>query len=134
VKEEAALASGVNYETGKIVVVDPETGQIVKPCIPKAISRTGALSNTTIKQNQESSEIINGQECAIEILGTEENASVLSALEMSKNIIRGQILKDGKPVEARFVISITTLYEGSKCNGLYSGGAQYQNCNKGHGH
>jgi len=116
-EKRVALASGVNFETGKIVALAPETGKEVAACIQSSGDRATDKSSSG-----------NAKKCTVELLVNDNNPELANALELSKKLIKGEIKKDGKTKSARFVISVTTLYEGSDCNVVYSGGDQYENC------
>ncbi|MEI8574092.1 hypothetical protein U737_13645 [Methylomonas sp. LW13] len=117
-EKRVALATGVNFETGKIVALNPESGKEVAACIQSAGDRVTDKSSSG-----------NATKCTVELLVSDNNPELTNALELSKKLIQGEIKKNGKTKSARFVISVTTLYEGSDCNVVYSGGNQYENCN-----
>lgn len=117
IEKRVALAHGVNFETGKIVALNTESGEEVPACTQHSGDRSSDKSNPQ-----------NATKCSVELLVNDNNPELLKALELSKKLIHGEIKKDGKTKPARFVISVTTLYEGSDCNVVYAGGDQYENC------
>lgn len=119
IEKRVALATGVNFETGKIVALDPVTSKEVPACIPDAGERSNDKSGSG-----------KASKCTVELFVNDNNPELSNALELSKKLIRGEIKKNGKTKPARFVISVTTLYEGSDCNVVYSGGNQYENCSE----
>ncbi|PKD39704.1 hypothetical protein ACH5Y9_06750 [Methylomonas sp. BW4-1] len=123
VDQRVALASGVNFDTAKIAVLDPETGQELSACIQnKSDPRRNA-------EKVQSSTKDAAENCKATLL-IDDNPALKAALELSKQTIQGEIKKDGEVKPARIVISITTLYKGSHCNVLSSGGDQYENCGR----
>ncbi|WP_020481888.1 hypothetical protein [Methylomonas sp. MK1] len=123
VDQRVALANGVNFDTAKIVVLDPETGQEISACIQ---SKPDPRRSTDKAQ---SSTKDSGENCKATLL-IDDNPTLKAALELSKQTIQGEIKKDGEVKPARFVISVTTLYKGSHCNVVSSGGDQYENCGR----
>lgn len=117
VEKRIALAHGVNFETGKVVVLNTETGEETPACIQNAGGHTTDKSSSG-----------DSAKCTVELLVNDNNPELANALELSKKLIKGEIKKNGKTKPARFVISVTTLYEGSDCNVVYAGGDQYENC------
>jgi hypothetical protein len=128
IEQKAALASGVIFDTAKLVVLDPDTGKEIQPCIPTVVSNQ-VYQSTEEKNQSDVSDIKSGAEkCTTELIIADTNSALNAALELSKKPIQGEIKKNGKVIPARFVVTLTTLYEGSHCNVINSGGNQYQNC------
>ena len=130
VDQRAALASGVSFDTAKLVVLDPDTGKEVLPCIQTGVS-TQNYQPVEKKKQIEASDIKNGmKKCNIDLNITDANLAINSALELSKKPIEGEIKKNGEVIPARFIVTVTTLYKGSHCNVISNGGAQSENCGR----
>jgi hypothetical protein len=105
------LATGINFLTGKSIVIDPITGEEVTSCT----STSGASG-------------ANGG-CKTQInIDTSFNPELANIVSSSGRIINGVIRKNGKDIPARFVTTVTALYEGSECTTLIVGGNQYEHC------
>ncbi len=119
----AALATGINFVTTKVVALNPENGSVVPACIKPGdnsqVSRTTEKSSTDVDSK-----------CNVELVINDNTQALRTALELSKQPIQGEIKKNGEIKPARFVVTVTALYEGSDCNGVYSGGDQVVNCTK----
>jgi hypothetical protein len=121
--QKVVLASGVNFKTDKFVVINPINGKEVQPCGKTVI--TEKSNPTTQKPYQSNTELQNNQPCDNQII--EPSEALLNALRIN-NPIEGVILKDGKPVKARFLVSVQALYEGSYCYTFYLNGVAYTHC------
>jgi hypothetical protein len=109
IQQASVLAVGANFETGKAVVLNPVTGKEIQACDKPGSGKT--LS----------------QKCKTELV-PDNDEQLQNAIAASQRIIKGTIIKDGKPVEARYVISVQALYKGSNCATYFSAGDQYENC------
>lgn len=130
--QNAVLANGYNFDTAKPIVVDPITSITLSACHKTKINRSGNKSGykVNVPTQDNSSEFIGvndfNLDCGTEIVNP---APFLNeALKNSQNVIKGTIKKDGKEIPARFLISVTALYEGSNCVTYFSGGEQYESC------
>jgi hypothetical protein len=122
--KKVALANGINFDTAKVVALDPETGDEIPACI-----QPGSATQDRQKSTTNAAEIANpAEKCEVELVISENNPELRAALELSKKPIQGEIKKEGTVKKARFVVTVTTLYEGSTCNVIYSGGDQIENC------
>ncbi len=128
VEQRAALASGVNFDTAKLAVLNPDTGQEVPSCIQIGSSKQDYQSINrkiiTKPSNMENAM----QKCKTELNLDDGNFSLKSALELSRKPIEGKIKKNGEVIPARFIVTVTALYHGSHCNSTFSGGDQFDNC------
>lgn len=115
VEQNVVLVSGVDYETGRLFAYDPISAETIMAC--NSIS-------TDAKRKQQMSK----QECLINDYEIRAPESVLDAIKTSQETIDGSVIKDGKEIPARFVVTVSALYEGSLCVTEWSGGAQYENC------
>jgi len=128
VDKKVAVASGVDFDTAKTVALDPETGEEISPCIqPGDAKPDGPSAEKSGSSSTKATEAVS--KCTVELL-VDNNPALRTALELSKKPIQGEIKKDGKLKPARFVVTVTSLYEGSHCNVVYSGGDQIENCSK----
>ncbi|WP_157198194.1 hypothetical protein [Methylomonas sp. DH-1] len=118
--KRVALANGIDFDTAKLVAVNPETGDEIPACIP-----VGPTKETSKKPTTQTDQV---PQCEVELILDEKNPALRTALELSKNPISGEIKKNGDIKPARFVVTVTTLYQGSTCNVVYSGGEQIENC------
>lgn len=125
VDKKVALAAGVDFDTAKVVALDPETGEEIHACIQQSEPATDVKSTASTAEGSEAP-----TKCEVELLNDEKNPALRAALELSKKPIQGEIKKDGQVKPARFVVTVTTLYHGSHCNVVYSGGDQIENCSK----
>ncbi len=130
VDQRAALASGVNFDTAKLVVLNPDTGQEVPSCIQIGSSKQDYQSINR-KIITEPSNMENAmQKCKTELNFNDANLALKSALELSRKPIEGEIKRNGEVIPARFIVTVTTLYHGSHCNVTSSGGNQSENCGR----
>jgi hypothetical protein len=123
VNQSVAIASGIDFETTKLVAIDPETGEEVTACVrntnAKAYSRTETPKAAT-----------SAGACKVELLVDGNDPAIRNALALSSKPIEGQIKEDGQLKPARFVVTLTSLYKGSHCNVVASGGTQYEFCGR----
>lgn len=132
-EQDVILLTGINFKTGKPVIVDAMTGQIVQPCVP-----TPPPTNNTpsIPIGGGGGGITPGnigrvlaavsKPCIASV--SSASPEVLSAIDSSERIYDGAMRKNGKDVAARFAISVTALYKGSDCVSYISGGNEYEVC------
>jgi hypothetical protein len=118
--QNVILINGYNFETTKPVVINPLTSIEIGSCIIRSNKKT-----TNPPQGQPDKDY-GRVKCTSEIVNPPPFLN--EAIQNSKSIIEGFIRKDGKLIPARFVISVTALYQGSKCETYLSGGEQYEVC------
>jgi hypothetical protein len=119
VEENVVLASGVNFETKRLIALDPISEKEVKPCDLTGISEKNYQSSQDNKQTQ----------CNIKLgIGEDPNSPLNAALKTSLKPIPGKIEREGKVIDAEYVIVVKALYKGSLCETDTSGGIQIENC------
>lgn len=116
IEQNAVTATGVNFFSKKLTVLNPDTGKEVLPCDNKEISKID--SNKT-----------NGK-CITKFVDSDINSDLASVLKLSQGPIEGQIEKDGKMVTAHYIVTVKALYEGSNCETVFSGGQQIELCSR----
>jgi len=116
IEQNVVLTSGINFETGKPVVFNPLTGQEVRACIDTA--------TYSVKQPSKDGRL----ECNIKETELTAPPAVLDAIKSSREIINGSFKKNGKEIPARFIVSVTALFEGSMCVTHWSGGNEFEDC------
>lgn len=121
IKHDVPLSTGVNFETGKIVSLDPLTGKKIKPC---GIIVEDVASLASAKHKYKNTD---DDDCDFEIV-TSNNPSLASALKSSKSIIKGTVRKGGKIIPAYFVLEVRGQWEGSNCSSSSAGGSTSANC------
>lgn len=122
----AALASGVDFNTKKLVVVNTDNSQLVAPCNP--IVASDMYPTNGGKHMTKATDSYKGiPDCTVQIL-TDSNQELSNALEISKKTLEGRIKINGESKPATFVIAVIGVYSGSNCNTTSSGGNQYQHC------
>lgn len=130
VEQRAVLATGVNFDTKKLVVVNAENGQLAQRCLPIAPSKVDNQGiETTFDPAHHSTKNIALPVCDVEII-TDSNPELAAAIELSKKTIEGKIKRDNAYVTAHFVVEVKGVYPGSHCNVTSSGGYQYQTCSR----
>jgi len=97
--KDAILTTGINFNTIQPIILSSITGEAIKPCTQITCRVQAIPPNTAVK----------------------------TALENTKPI-PGHILIKGKRVPATYIVSVTALYEGSKCITRYINGRQYKFC------
>jgi hypothetical protein len=112
------MATGIDFQTGKSVVLNPTTGQVIKPCSNQQdILNPNDPTGQTITKQRNISQYRgvppDNEDCNTQII--EASPEVLNAIKSSQNISNGTVRKNGKDIPARFVISVATLYKGSDC-------------------
>ncbi|SJM95573.1 hypothetical protein [Crenothrix polyspora] len=105
------LVTGVDFQTGKSVVLNPITGEAVTACDSQS-TKAGCTTQLISSDPQISN----------------PNPELTSAINSSQKIIFGVINKNGKNIPARFVVTVTALYEGSNCATYISAGSQWESC------
>ncbi|WFP51915.1 hypothetical protein PL263_07750 [Methylomonas sp. EFPC3] len=125
--KEVALASGIDFKTEKVVAVDPETEEEIMPCNHSGADKPDGRASVAPSTNSNTAD--GKTDCKVELL-LDNNPALKAAIALSQKTIEGKIKKDGEQKPARFVVTVTTLYHGSHCNVVYSGGDQYENCSK----
>ena len=111
--KNVVLATGIDYRTGKPVVLNPISGEAVKSCYS-----LNTQSNNTCK----------AQLLSDGALWVGVPQEIASALDMSNKVFEGTIQKNGKNIPARFLVSVSALYQGSMCHTYISGGEQWETC------
>jgi hypothetical protein len=129
--KNVVLATGIDFQTGKPVVLNPMTGEQQKPCNSGTVivnsdknPRQALRQHATVKAGADVAS--NESDCNTQIV--DPSSELLNALSSSDKIINGTIRKNGKDVPARFVVSVAALYEGSNCVTYISGGKEYDIC------
>lgn len=112
--QNVVISNGVNFETGQPVVFSPFLINQVNAC------RSFRAGN---KKSLEG--------CDIEIVDNDNSGPILDAIKISRSFIKGEIRKNGEVKPARFFVTVTALYEGSKCGTVWMGGQKYYCCNTG---
>lgn len=129
-EQRAVLATGINFDTKKLVVVNAENGQLAQRCLPVTTSKVNnQVSETIFDSTQHNAKNKGIPVCDVEII-TDSNPELAAALELSKKTIEGLIKRDNTFVKAHFVVEIKGVYPGSHCNVTSSGGYQYQTCSR----
>jgi hypothetical protein len=108
IDNEVVLSKGINFNTKKQVVLDPYTGEEVKPCI---------------KQKAD-----NEKENCIELV--DPNPLVQNILENAQFPISVKVKRNGKIIDehAVAVVTVDVLFQGSHCEASYNSGTQTVNC------
>ena len=104
--EHAVVATGINFETNKAIVLNSITGEEIIPC-----NKTRGLERSN--------------KCKTKIITANDN---LQAALNIKEPIKGYIMKGDKKVEAEYIVSITAHYKGSHCVTTIFGDTQYEDC------
>lgn len=130
------LATGVDFQTGKTIALDPITGTEVKPCkSPRLIVNTGKYTQQTIRQLRSSKKVganapSNQEDCNTQIVNPDQGLT--NAIMSSEKTIDGTVRKNmnGKDIDipAKFIVTVTALYPGSDCVTQISAGSQYESC------
>lgn len=105
------LATGINFFTGESVILDPLSSTAVTACNDNNSDTIGLVANAG---------------CTTDIVNP--SPELASAIASSNQITNGTINKNGQPVQARFVVTVAALYEGSNCITIFSGGKKYEKC------
>ncbi len=124
IKQNVVLASGFNWSTGKIVSINPFTSDAANSCNFKGIF----IDSTKPTETKDNDKLKNGK--CIQVVGTgaSEDALLRDALSISASPFNGTIRVNGENKDAKFLVTVTALYEGSHCATIFSGGQQLQNC------
>jgi hypothetical protein len=130
------LATGIDFQSGKSIVLNPVTGDKVKPCNSLGVVvNSGKYIQQTLRQQRllgkaGANAPSDQEDCNAQIV--DPNPELTNAIKSSENIINGTIRKrkGGKDIDvnARFVVTVTALYEGSDCIDVISAGSQYEHC------
>ncbi|WP_411726128.1 hypothetical protein [Methyloglobulus sp.] len=133
VKQNVILTSGVAFDTGKLVSINPFTSKEIAPC--------GTTDNIFVSRNP--SDTKQGQiqfkpksntapgNCNTKIVALENpslEAALMQSLKLSKAPIQGTVNDNGQDKPAKLIVTVTALYPGSHCATIYSGGQQFTNC------
>lgn len=135
IEQRAVVATGVNFDTKVLVVLDPRTGKEIPPCDQVWGSKPGYQS---VKENKLARTIDmkkDKQKCRTMII-TDSNSNLISALELSRKPIAGKIKnvkKNGKEevIDAQYVVTVQALFNGSDCTTI-PGPDQIEHCNEKH--
>jgi hypothetical protein len=131
IKQNVILTSGVDFDTAKVVALNPFTGKEIVPCSTTGnIFVSGSLSDTKQEQVQYSSKSDDKDGCSsIQTLIVDPDDALKSALKSAQSPpIQGTVRVNGKDKPARFIVSVTALYLGSHCATIYPAGQQLTNC------
>ncbi|MDD5319105.1 MAG: hypothetical protein PHD43_00560 [Methylococcales bacterium] len=126
-EQNVVLASGVNFNNDKYVVIAAESGKRVKSCGKTIIIEK---DNPTVQGSDQSNPSSTGaqtnQPCNNQIF--EPSQELLNALRITSPI-KGFIIKDnGEKTEARFFVAVKALYPSSHCNSDFLNGDAWTNC------
>lgn len=137
VQRNVVSTSGIDFNTGKIVSINPLNGQEILPC--------GNTNDIFIDQNNsERKKVKQGSKdethdefmqkpCNTQIARLQDpslEAALKETIKISEKPINGVVLDNGVEKEARFVIEVTALYEGSHCVTTFSAGQKRRKCIK----
>lgn len=108
VDNDVALSKGINFKTKKQVILNPLTGEQIKPCPQKKLNKDDTN--------------------CIELV--EPNPVIRDILENAQYPIPIKVKRDGKIIDdkAFAVVTIDVLYKGSHCEASFSAGTQTVNC------
>jgi len=101
------LSSGMNFDTGKVVVLNNLTGEKVEAC-------------------KEGKSVKGSNGCGIKILNGDKD--LMAALRASETIFDGKVLIGGEAKNAKVSTQVTLSYNGSMCTTNVVGGVQFTNC------
>lgn len=133
--KNVVLVTGIDFKTGKSIVLNPTTGEEVKPCPEHEIiiEATDQDSNRVSKPKHAPYKTIKNSsneqpDCNVQFVNPSQE--LLSAFESSQKIISGFVRKNGTdlPIPAKFITTVTALYEGSDCIDLITADGQYGLC------
>ncbi|MDD5580725.1 MAG: hypothetical protein PHY16_15790 [Methylobacter sp.] len=102
--QNVKIASGVSFDTKEFFAIDPVTQKPIPHC--KHSSR---------------------KECNVVL--DESNGEIQAAIKLSEKPIKGYVIKDGRRVEAEYVVIVKALYKGSECEADTSSGYLIVICN-----
>jgi len=108
---KAVLANGTEFFSKKLVVLDPKTGNEIPPCDPTGISNSTYQSIEGKKITGSTNMKKDTQKCETEVIITDSDSALKTALESSRKPIPGQIKKNGKVIPADFVVTVKALYK-----------------------
>ncbi len=125
------LATGIDFQTGQSIVLNPMTGEQQKPCKSgSVIINSDKYSRPDLRQQaaiKAGANVANNEgDCNTQIV--DPSPELANALGSSQRIIHGTIRKNGKDIPARFVVSVSALYEGSYCHTYIVGGEEWEIC------
>lgn len=126
------LVTGIDFKTGQSIVLNPMTGEQQKPCNSDTIIiNTDKYNAQTLRQQglwrKGGANIPNNAgDCNTQIVNP--NRELTNAINSSQKVITGTIRKNGKDIPARFVVSVSALYEGSECHTYISAGKEWEIC------
>jgi hypothetical protein len=125
-KTDVRIVSGISYETKKLIAVDPDTGKLLNSCGP--LETIDLLKESyDLPQQLSKKPIPTG--CNVKfVINQNTNPLLDSALKASLTPISGQVVKDGKLVDAKYVVVVKALYPGSHCEADSSSGVLIANC------
>jgi hypothetical protein len=133
-------ASGIDWETEKLVTINPFDGTEVSPC--KVVSDNLFISKSelnkaprnipkTVAQHDSSS--CNPDVIPQIILSENVSAADLQQIiKTTEKAVLGEVKVGDKVKQARFYVTVTALYEGSHCATTYSAGSSRRYCRKNH--
>lgn len=130
IENNVTTSSGIDFETGKPVLLSPLTGKEIKSCgginIDTNTEGYGIKmeKKELMKHTKEAKQ--ENQGCKTQVVNP--TPELLNLINSTRSIINGTINKDNKDIRARFSIQITAQYEGSECETFYSDGVQYELC------
>jgi hypothetical protein len=131
-KHNVVMTNGFDFNTGKMVTIDPFTGKEVNPCGTMEDIHVSGNSADKTPNNTQNSPHTGGHRdftgCNTQIV--DANPTLKDALKISAlpEPMEGTVRVDGIDKPAKFIITVTALYPGSHCSTTFSGGVQLTSC------
>ena len=128
IKQNAILASGINFDKGEVVALNSFTGINIVPCsTADNIFVSGNLPDTKQRKVQYKPKSDDKDGCNITQIVNPDDA-LKGAIKSTQSPIQGTVRVNGENKPAKFVVTVTALYRGSHCNTIYSAGQQLTDC------
>ncbi|MDO9239429.1 MAG: hypothetical protein Q7U30_05385 [Methylicorpusculum sp.] len=124
-KQNSIATTGIAFDTAKQITLDTLTGGEIEPC---GTTDDIFVSNSGDKQPKEgvTSKKNDPKKCNTKIVNADN--LLKDAIKSSETPIKGIIRVNGEDKEARFVVTVTALYQGSHCATTYAAGTQRTSC------
>ncbi len=87
VEHRVVLASGIDFDNRKLVLVNAETGEAVIPCDPIPDQKSETASTKGKTKNVDNDANVSIKKCEAQFMFSEENPALNSAIELSKQPI-----------------------------------------------
>lgn len=130
VKQNVPLSTGVNFRTRELVGLNPLTGRLLKPCKDTSdyvgSDTTDYVADRVDKTIPKYRDTKDG-ECKVKVVAP-TNGPLDTALKISKSVIKGTVIRDGKEIPSYSIVEVRTFYKGSDCSSSTAGGIILQNC------